>query len=119
MQLHEIWIKALATELPKCAAVQTGDDWRIIHQRGLVVLPNSPKNNRLRFLIINLTALYSTGVLCPIKPPPPITVDERRAVVRIARELHRRLILPGLPSGCGHPVTLSSCHLSPTASPAG
>jgi hypothetical protein len=48
------------------------------------------------FSIRNLHAVNSTGVQCPIAPPRPITLDRHRTTAKIAAEVHRRLLLPGL-----------------------
>lgn len=90
-----LWLTVLAEHLPQVKAMETPTGPHLVHRHGLTLYVQH-HNERLQFTIANLYSLYSTGVLCPTKPPPPITVDRRRVIVRIANELQRRLITPGL-----------------------
>jgi hypothetical protein len=91
---NKFWLQTLAAELPQINIAEDQHHLQPTHQQGLMISINSHLQ-RLIFGIINLQAL-NTSLICPIKPPPPITVDHRRAIVRIANELQRRLITPGL-----------------------
>lgn len=93
---NKAWLETLAAELPQVNVTEAQHYLRLTHQRGLTIGIYA-HGNRLQFSAINLHALYSTNTSCPIQPPPPITVDSRRAVAKLARELHRRLITPALP----------------------
>jgi hypothetical protein len=89
------WLKTLAAELPQVNVTEDHHYLRLTHQQGLTISAHSHLQ-RLVFGVINLQAL-NTSLICPIKPPSPITVDPHRAITRIAAELQRRLITPALP----------------------
>lgn len=88
------WLHALAAALPN-TTVENGDQPYFLHNSGLT-FSVSDQRDRYMFSIHNLHAVNSTGVQCPIAPPRPITVDRHRTTAKIAAEVHRRLLLPGL-----------------------
>ncbi len=88
------WLNALAAALPN-TTVEGEDHPYFLHNSGLT-FSVSDERDRYMFSIRNLHAVNSTGVQCPIAPPRPITLDRHRTTAKIAAEVHRRLLLPGL-----------------------
>lgn len=92
---NTFWVSTLAHHLPNITMIEKDRFPYLVHRDGLTISLHTVKE-RLQFSVPNVHALNSTGVLCPIDPPSPITVDPRRSIVHIAGEVQRRLIPPAL-----------------------
>jgi hypothetical protein len=91
---NPFWVSSLTVYLPGVIMQERDRIPCLVHRSGLTISLHLEKE-RLRFSVQPVYATVGEKYICP-DAPPPITVDPRRAVKRIAAEVQRRLLDPAL-----------------------
>ena len=91
------WCENLAAHLVDVSISTFNDHPVFVHRTGLRWNVCEIPISRRRFSIYSMMADNSnTNRECPIRPPTSITLDSHRPLPKLAQELQRRLIDPGL-----------------------
>jgi hypothetical protein len=89
------WCRQIAEHLPNVTIINHNQYPLFAHSAGLHFRAWQ-HGTRRQFSILPIHALDGSNRPYPNTPPNPITVDSRRTPPRIAAEIQRRLITPGL-----------------------